>query len=140
MSDSHDAIFNNTREADLIVVARVVSVGPPPPAWSGIFAAWQRVDYQIVRWLKKRKEDQTAQSIAVWHPVVFGSPIADPTAPRLRESVFRPGAELIIFVRVVDARYEVFDERLGVLPNRAPWLDEIEAAIAQAAKPQQPGR
>jgi hypothetical protein len=135
MSDPDATIRDNARAADAIVVGRVVALGPPPPAWSGVFAAWQRVDYQIVRWLKPPAKEVPSPLIAVFHLVVSGAPTADPAVPRLRASIFYPGAELILFVREADSRWEVFDEHRGVLPNDTRWLHQVETAISETADP-----
>lgn len=133
-------IRDSVRAADLIVIGSVTAIGPPPPAWSGMFAAWQRVDYRVVRWLKRAADAAPAQAISVFHPVVSGAPTADPTAPRLRQSVFYPGAELILFLRRADGRLEVFDEHRGALPNEPGWLHQVTAAIGEAAAPPPPAR
>jgi hypothetical protein len=133
MPDINTSIRENARIADAIVIGRVITVGPPPPAWSGMFAAWQRVDYQPLIWLKKPEQVDLPQSITAYHLVVSGAPTADPTAPRLRNSIFYRGAELVLFVRVVDSRYEVFDEHLGALPNDPKTVQQIEATLREPA-------
>lgn len=125
-------IVQNTRAADVVLIGRVKSVGRPPRAWSGAFAASQSVDYQVLRVLKKPDKD-VPQSIVVFHPVVHGSTTADTAVPRLRESLFSPGAEFILFIREKNSRYETFDENFGVLPNDASLLQKVERAIREPA-------
>ena len=132
MPDQNATIRENVEKADLIVVGRITAVGPPPPAWSGMFAAWQRVDYRIMRWLKKPDKEEVRDTIPVFHLVVAGAPTADPASPRLNPRIFRPGAELILFLREVNDRYEVFDEHLGAMPNEAKWLRPVETALTAA--------
>jgi hypothetical protein len=135
MPDATITILENARAADAIAIGKVVAVGPPPPAWSGMFAAWQRVDYRVLDWLKRSEQDDPPRSISAWHLVVAGAPTADATEPRLRASIFHPGAEVILFLRAADSRYEVFDERLGVLPNDPRTLQQVEAALGAPVRP-----
>jgi hypothetical protein len=119
-----------------VLIGRVTSVGPPPGGWSGAYAAWQRVDYQVLRWLKRPKsEAPPPEAVQVFHLVVARTRTADPTDPKLRETVFHPGAELILFIREKDSRYEVFDENYGVLPNEPKWREKVEHALAGAEAP-----
>lgn len=140
MQDADAKIRRNTHAADMILVGKVKSVGPPPGAWSGAFAAWQSVDYQVIRLLKKSEKGLPLQAIVVFHMVVSGSKTANTAAPRLRESLFRPGAELILFVREKNSRYEVFDENLGVLPNDPRALEKVEHALTESGGPAQLSR
>jgi hypothetical protein len=134
MPHSAATIQQNARAADSVVIGKVLSIGPPPPAWSGMFAAWQQVDYRVLDWLKKPETRDLPQRISAYHLVVSGAPTADPAAPRLRASIFHPGAELILFLREAGSRYEVFDEYLGVLPNEPTMLQRVEAVLRAAAQ------
>lgn len=138
MPDATATIQQNARAAEAVVIGKVLSVGPPPPAWSGMFAAWQQVDYRVLDWLRKPDKTELPQQISAYHLVVAGAPTADPAAPRLRASIFHPGAELILFLREVESRYEVFDEHLGVLPNGPKTLQQVEAALHALHEAAQP--
>jgi hypothetical protein len=129
MEKPEEKVSSNARKADLIMVGRVKSVGAPPGGWSGAYAAWQGVEYTIVRYLKKPQKEITATSVTVFHPVVGKSRTADEAQPRLRESIFRPGAELILLIRQKDSRLETFDENFGVLPNDPRAVEMITRAL-----------
>jgi len=120
-----------TQQADAIAVGTVKSLGSPPPAWSGVFAAYQPVHYHVVKWLRKPAPGNERDGITVFHPVVAKSRTADPDHPKLLESLFHPGAELILLLRVKDSRFETFDENYGVIQNDAKTQEAVVHALEQ---------
>ena len=133
MQDVDAKIRQNAQSAAFVLIGKVTTVGPPPGGWSGTFAAWQRVDYQVLRWLKRPKsETPPPESVQVYHLVVARTPTVDAATPKLKEAIFHPGAELILFIREKDSRYEVFDEHYGVLPNEPKWREKVEQALERA--------
>ena len=133
-----DLIVGNAGKADAVVIAKVRSVGAPPPAWSSAFAAYQEVKYQVVRWLHKPAREPSGDSIVVFHPVVAKSFTADAHEPKLRESLFRVGSELILFLREKDSRLETFDENYGAVPADPKTVEAVVHALEQ--RPPQPER
>jgi hypothetical protein len=124
-----DRITGDARKADAVAIAKVKSVGAPPPAWSGVYAAHQQVEYRLVRWLKKPAQETAGDSLVVFHPVVAKSLTADEHHPKLRESVFRPGAEVILFLRMKGQRMETFDENHGVVANEPKTEEAVILAL-----------
>ena len=131
-----DSIVGNAKKADAVAVAKVRAVGAPPPVWSGTFAAYQQVHYQIVRWLRKPSEELKGDTIIVFHPVVAKSLTADAHRPRLREDIFRVGSELILFLKQKDSRFETLDENHGVVPSDPKTVEAVTHALEQ--RPPQP--
>lgn len=81
----------------LIFQGRIVSVSEPSlPVWSGEAANVQVVVYDVLSTLKGTPGPQ----VRVKTPVVFGTPEADPLAPRLDPEIFTIGA-----TRVVEAEF-----------------------------------
>ena len=119
------------QQSEAVVVAAVKSVGTPPPAWSGVFAAHQPVQYQVVRWLKEPAPKIQQGTLTVFHPVVAKSLTADPNEPKLLETLFHPGAELILFLRFKDARFESFDENYGAVPSDARTQTAVVEGLKQ---------
>jgi hypothetical protein len=127
----NDLILRNARKADAVAIAKVRSVGAPPPAWSGVFAAYQQVQYQVVRWLHKPAHEPQGDSIVVFHPIVAKSLTADARDPKLRESLIRIGSELILFLREKDSRLETFDENYGAVPPDPKIVEVVVHALEQ---------
>ncbi len=101
------AIARNLERATLVFVGEITAVQKSPGAWSGVAAALQRVDYRITRPLKGGAPGPT---ITVGHLLVHGAPTADPKEPRLRESIFRPGARLVVFASKQSPGWVALDE------------------------------
>jgi len=137
MNANHvEQIAENASKSDAVAIAKVKSVGPSPQAWSGLLATYQEVHYQAVRWLKKPPNETKGDTIAVFHPLVAKSLTADDHYPKLRESLFRVGAEVMLFLRLKDSRMETFNENSGVVLND-PKVEEavIHALERHPAKP-----
>jgi hypothetical protein len=133
-----DLILNNASKADAVAIANVRSLGAPPPAWSGVFASYQQVQYQVVRWLRKPAQESTSDSLVVFHPVVAKSLTADAHNPKLNNSLFRIGSELILFLREKDSRLETIDENYGAVRADAKTVEAVVHALGQ--RPPQPER
>jgi hypothetical protein len=133
-----DLILKNASKADAVAIAKVRSVGTPPPAWSGAFAAYQEVQYQVVRWLHKPAHEPQGDLIVVFHPIVAKSLTADAHDPKLRESLFRIGSELILFLREKDSRLETIDEHYGAVPADPKTVEAVVHAVEQ--RPPRPER
>lgn len=133
-----DLILKNASIADAVAIANVKSVGAPPPAWSGVFASYQQVQYQVVRWLRKPAQESTSDSLVVFHPVVAKSLTADAHNPKLREALFRVGSELILFLREKDSGLEAIDENYGAVRADPKTVEAVVHALDQ--RPRQPER
>jgi hypothetical protein len=125
------SIIENTGKADLVIVAKVQSVGAGPGVWSGLLAAYQEVRYQTISYLKRRPQEKEVSSIVVFHPVVAKSLTAEPQTPKLKESLFKPGAELILFLKQRNSRLETFDENYGVVPNDQETIALVTKSASQ---------
>jgi len=122
------AIATNSKKAEWIVVATVRSLGPPPGIWSGLIATYQEVHYQPSRYLKGQPKESPTAPIVVFHPVVGKSLTADDAYPKLRDALFQPGAELILFLCQRHGRFESFDENYGVVRHEPEaWALIMEA-------------
>src|SRR5688500_986457 len=63
---SDTAILDIARQAPIIVVGKVLSVGRKPGFWSGLFPAYQDVRYAVT----ENPKGSTEKEILVRHPVV----------------------------------------------------------------------
>jgi len=103
--------------SELVIVGTVVTVGPPPPAWSGRLRARQAVALKVERVLKGFAPEPT---VTVYEPVVSNSRLAATTpAPGLSSKIFRPGNLLIIFARKGEPpeTFDGVDENVGAFPS-----------------------
>ena len=118
-----EAMLNLTRKSDLVVVATVISLGDPPPAWSGFAAAFQRATYSVDRTLKGAPLTGTVE---VRHPIVHGSTSSDPTKPALNAAIFTPGLKVILVLNRVGDGLVCAHESTGA----APWSEALEQALS----------
>lgn len=105
------------QEAELVFVGTVISVGPPPPAWSGKMRARQAVAFGVERVLKGLVPGPT---VTVYEPVVANSRLAASTVePGLSPTLFRSGNRLIVFARkgIPPETFDGTDENVGVIPS-----------------------
>jgi len=119
------ALSENYRKAELVLVGRVVRIGPPPPAWSGSYAAFQEVRYRLLRTLKGNLASD-AEEFAVAHPVVAQSTTADAPKPGLSRLLFARDAELVLFLHRSGSHLEAFDENLGAVAATPDVLMALE--------------
>jgi hypothetical protein len=91
------AMSTLVRQADVVAVVRVKSVGKPPGYWSGIVAAHQSVNYSLVSLLKG---SLPVAEFSLEHLVVANGPTADSGYPQLSPKLFRPERQLLLFLHV----------------------------------------
>ena len=82
-------------EAEIVVVAEVVSVHPSQGAWSGLLASVHHVEYRVVEVLKGEVK---SREIDAGHYVVHNSLTADKEKPQLSQRLFKPGNRLILIL------------------------------------------
>ena len=92
---------------EAVVVGRIISVGRPPLYWSGQFAAWQRVEYQVEGVLKGRIPERI---ITVAYAIVSGDELVNGKKPQLSPKIFREGSRQIVFL-TPNGNYTFRDEK-----------------------------
>ena len=82
-------------ESDLVVLARIIKIGPSPGIWSGVLISRQPVVYKVERVLRGFC---SLDKLAVHHVLVSKSPTADQDAekPRLNPTLFKRGRRCIV--------------------------------------------
>jgi hypothetical protein len=115
------------RQADVVAVARVKSVGKPPGYWSGIVAAHQSVNYSLVRLLKG---SLPVAEFSLEHLVVANDLTADSGYPQLSPKLFLPERQLLLFLHVRNVKLPDGKEQLliDILP------ENCAVSVADSAK------
>lgn len=116
-------------DAELVVVARPTALQASPNAWSGVFATFQGVEWQVVRTLKGSGVE-AGQSIVVMHPLVAKSATADPDRPQLRASAFDTGKTYAVFARRVDGALQCISENSGIVEATPEVIEAVERLAA----------
>ncbi len=105
------------REAERIVVAKVVEVHQSPGIWCGILATRQEVTYEIAETLYGGK---AKGNVRVGHLLVSGSPLVSKDAPFLKPAIFHPGARFLLCLSRDGDRWIVRDESFGAVAIDPP--------------------
>ncbi len=132
-------IRKNAKEAQIILVAEILAVGPKPGFWSGQFEAFQEVHYEVVSVLKGKL---TRKEILAKHPVVKNSETSDVIVPRLSTRLFFKGNKVILFldeltehdmgklsICLVHVQFRTYDEDFGVVPATPELLDAVNKSL-----------
>ena len=82
-------------DSNIVVVANIIEVGPPPKVWSGLFLFVQRVRYEVKDVLKGQV---SKREINVGHYIVKNCLSADSKEARLSPDVFKKGNQLLLFL------------------------------------------
>lgn len=134
-------LFVLTRQADLVVAAEVVAVGPGPKRF-GDPPPFQGVTYRVLEVFKGERPEGGIVRVA--HPVVRSRPLVDDEIAGLAEQYFHEGARLVLYLARDDAGrqtlwvdgealatgYYVFDDRKGVLLYDDATVAEVRDAVA----------
>jgi hypothetical protein len=128
------ALAANAVRAPVILIGSVLSVGAPPDSWSGRVPAYQEVTYRPVRWLWVLPPlAPNGERLVIRHLVVAKSRTADPEHPRLRTDLFKEGAEMLLFVDLVDGQWTCIGENYGAVPLTPEVRDLIGKALGRKA-------
>ena len=102
------------KKTNYVVEAEILSIGELPQMWSESFI----FNYQKVRYKVKKviKGENLAEEITVGHAIIEGSLASDRNKPQLSQTYFFTGAEIILFLDVVNSR-----ENLGK-PKRTDFV------------------
>lgn len=119
---------------DIAARGPVTRVGKAPGLWSGIYAAYQEVEYEVVEWLAKSPADAKPKSLTVLHPVVANARTADAQTPALDAAWIRKGAQLIVFVVKKDKQNFAIDEDFGVISYDAGAWGTVAGLFHAGAK------
>ncbi len=122
------AIVKDLEQATLVMVGEVTAVRRSPGVWSGAAAALQWVEYRVQRTLKGGAVGPT---VAVGHLLVHGSPTADPKQPKLRSSIFHPGARLVVFARKESPGWVALNEVDAVQPADEALVSALLAHLSR---------
>ena len=101
---------------DLVFRGRVLRVGEPPGYFSGLFLAYQVVDYQV---LEVYKGSPGGDQVSIFHVIIGNGSSERRTPPGLDPAGVSKGRELLIFAQgeVGGGRFMVYgDDPLGVTP------------------------
>jgi hypothetical protein len=121
------AFVRAVRAADAVFEGVIVDVGRAPGAWSGSFAVHQAVSYRVTRIARDpERRLRVGERVQVQHVLVEGSATAD-TTPRLRPSLVRAGAGVIVLARWTSDHWTGVDEHHGIVAADAAH----RAALAQ---------
>ncbi len=114
--------------ADMVFLATVVSVGTPPPAWSGIFPAYQEVRYAPRACLQGAASGRPSRVCRVSSR---RCPIAHGRRNRAQAAAVprAPGAQVVLFLRLVGARLEGLDENSGIVAADPPTLALLDSDL-----------
>jgi hypothetical protein len=129
------ALRANTARAPVIVTGSILAVGPSPGIWSGRFPVYQEVTYQPRHWkrlIPPRAPD--LERLVVRHLLVAGSRTADPDHPRLRPDLFQVGAEMLLFLELIDGHWTCLGEDYGAVPVTDEVREVVDAALARRPK------
>jgi len=85
------------RQADAVALVEMEKIGSAPGFWSGQFAAKQSVTYRVVRALKGKLG---AAEFSLDYNIVDGSRIVESNRAELKQSLFKVGNRVIVFLRV----------------------------------------
>ncbi len=94
----------NAKKSELIVLAEVECIGQDAGFWSGLFPAFQYVQYKVSKVLKGKF---AGERISVNHIVSKGSRSADEKIPKLSSELFAKGNKLVLFLVVNDGKNDV---------------------------------
>jgi hypothetical protein len=120
---------NAFREADLIVVGKLVEVHESPGVWCGILATRQDVTFSVEAVLAGK---EAPAEVRVGFLLVAGSRFVD-TKPRLDPGKFRPGSRWLLCLEKAKDRFEIRDETFGAKLLESPPAAPKEAtAVLQA--------
>lgn len=89
-----DEFTSRIASADAVVIGKVVEVEKSLGMWSGIIEATQEVHYQRMGYMGTRQKG-VKRKFTLSHPIHRSYPTVA-QSPNLRESLFFPGAELIL--------------------------------------------
>lgn len=89
------------RDSNIVVVADIIEVGPPPKVWSGPFLFVQRVRYEVKDVLKGQL---SKHEINVGHYIVKNTLSTDSKDARLLPDVFKKGNHLLLFLAPAPAK------------------------------------
>jgi len=139
------------QEAQFVVEARVVEVGPALGIWSGGYIVRERVDYEITEVLKGTPPQNR---ISVAHEVVRRSPSADTKTPRLSPALFAKGNRLLLILKQdPEANFVIYPEAgarpksemlidldadCGVFSVKGPGFSRIRELIRGSKQPHEP--
>jgi hypothetical protein len=117
------------READAVVLGRVLRVHASPGIWCGTLVTKQEVTWRVERVVHGEEKGVAGvgSEITVGHLLVAGSPLVSEHAPFLRTDRIHPGARALLFLERDEElapmlRDEAFSVRL-LDPPRAIDLD-----------------
>jgi hypothetical protein len=123
------ALASNAGRAPVILIGSVLMVGPSPNLWSGRAKIYQEVTYRPMRWLWVSPPlAPGADRLVVRHLLVAHSRTADPERPRLRLDMFAEGAEILLFVDLIDGHWTCDGENYGAVP----FTPEVKELIGKA--------
>jgi hypothetical protein len=119
------------RQADAIVTAEVMDIGPAPVSWSGYIAAQQTVKYGVTKLLKG---DLHVATLTVDYYVVSGSRLTERYAPELSHILFKKGSKVVVFLRTGDVKLpngvqSRLSEPLSTECSVLPWSEQTTSLI-----------
>lgn len=118
------------RDADLIVVGKLVEVHRSPGVWCGILATRQEVTFEVQAVLAG---DDSPQEVTTGFLLVAGSRFVD-SEPRLDPEQFRPGSRWLLCLTRDGDRWLVRDETFAArLLTSPPAADADRTAVLQAS-------
>jgi len=128
-------------KSDVVVVAKIIEVGPAPEVWSGLLLFVQRVRFEVKDVLKGRVNKH---EIYVAHYVVKNSISADSKQPKLSPEIFKKGNTLLLFLNVDPGKgkyvdlatsannhndFVVFDANCGAILADQNALNDVERLL-----------
>jgi len=118
------------RQADLIVVGRLVEVHRSPGIWCGIVATRQKATFEVSAVLAG---DASPEEVTTAFLLVSGGPFVD-EEPRLDPERFRFGSRWLLCLKRDGERWLLRDETFAArLLESPPAADGERAAVLQAA-------
>ena len=91
-----DVLKYRVGNSDLILLGKVLKIGPPPLRWSGYILASQKVKYKILEVLKGK---YLKKQLEVGHDINMASKDVDLEKASLLENTFKEGNILILFLK-----------------------------------------
>ncbi len=121
-----------SNNSDLILVGKVLKVGPPPLRWSGYILASQKVKYQKLEVLQG---EYLEEQIEVYHDINMASKDVDLEKVCLLENIFKEGNILILFLEF-DKDYDRYFPSDGSLIATPENIDLVNSIIAAESNPE----
>ena len=127
-----DALKYWIENSDLILLGKVLKVGPSPLRWSGYILASQKVEYQILEVLKGKC---LKKQIELGHDINMASKDVDLEKASLLENTFKVGNILILFLKF-DKDYGRYFPSDGSLIATPENTDLVNSLIAVESNPE----